>query len=93
GDHFCTLCHFRTTLGRDWQTAKSQLNRKIHDMKQALNQRYGQAALAAGGEIAAVVGANQAIDVVAGAGGGIPAADQQGGGFDLDIEEQMLLAE
>ncbi|CAG7825897.1 unnamed protein product [Allacma fusca] len=33
-----------------WQTAKSHLNRQINDMRQVLNQRYGQADVAAGGD-------------------------------------------
>ncbi|CAG7815649.1 unnamed protein product [Allacma fusca] len=82
----------KSTKGKSQQ--RSGPESSDNDMRNSLNRRYGQAALAGGGVIPAVFGENEPAEVDAGVAGAIPAADQQNlGGFDLDIEEQMQLAE
>ncbi|CAG7821401.1 unnamed protein product, partial [Allacma fusca] len=41
GDHFCRLCHFRTTLGRDWCTARNELNKEFKRQRAELNRNFG----------------------------------------------------
>ncbi|CAG7786654.1 unnamed protein product [Allacma fusca] len=41
GDHFCRLCHYRTVLGRDWNTARNQQNQDFERQRALLDSQYG----------------------------------------------------